>query len=95
MFLVNVKEQQGMRATISLDSVWNLIQSLSVANQKWLADKVYEAINRKQTVRDLEFPHRPIDKEISPEVEAMVMDRLPMDIDIEAEKEKMWEEWAK
>lgn len=86
----------NMEATISLDSVWNLIQSLSIDNQKWLADKVYaEIAHKQQKGKELVFPHRPAGKEVSPEVKAMVMDRLPVDIDIEAEREKMWEEWAK
>jgi hypothetical protein len=85
-----------MEATISLDSVWNMIQSLSIDNQKWLADKVYEEIARKQQKgKELVFPHRPAGKEVSPEVKAMVIDRLPVDFDFERETEKMWKEWAK
>lgn len=85
-----------MEATVSLDSLWNLIRSLSTDNQKQLANKVYEEIAHKQQKgKELVFPHRPAGKEISPEVKAMVMDRFPVDIDIESEREKMWEEWAK
>ena len=86
-----------MKATVSLDSIWNLIQSLSLDNQKWLADKVYEEINRQQArkKKELVFPKIPANREISPEVRNMVIDRLPVDIDIEQETEKMWEEWAK
>ncbi|WP_277234507.1 GNAT family N-acetyltransferase [Phocaeicola salanitronis] len=36
-----------MNATVSLDSVWNLVQSLSSDNRKWLADKICENISRK------------------------------------------------
>ena len=32
---------------------------------------------------------------ISPEVLDLVADRLPVEIDIEKETDKMWEEWAK
>ena len=32
-----------MRATISLDSLWQTIQSLSLNNQEWLLDKLQEA----------------------------------------------------
>ncbi len=85
-----------IKATVSLDSVWNLVQSLSIDNQKWLADKVYEEIAQKRrNDKKLVFPHRPVDKEVSPEVMEIVMDRLPVDIDIEAELGKMWEERAK
>ena len=73
-----------MNATVSLESIWNLIQSLSPDNQKWLADH-----------KELVFPHIPANRELSPEVRNMVEDRLPVDIDIERETEKMWEEWAK
>ena len=85
-----------MEATVSLDSLWNLIRSLSTDNQKWLADKVYEEIAHKQQKgKELVFPHRPAGKEISPEVKAMVMGKLPEGFDFERETERMWEEWAK
>ena len=85
-----------MEATISLDSVWNLIQSLSIDNQKWLADKVYaEIAHKQQKGKELVFPHRPAGKEVSPEVKAMSIGKLPEDFDFERETEKMWEEWAK
>ena len=82
-------------ATVSLESIWNLIQSLSPDNQKWLADKVYEEIGQKKDHKELVFPHIPANRELSPEVRNMVEDRLPVDIDIERETEKMWKEWAK
>lgn len=86
-----------MKATVSLDSIWNLIQSLSLDNQKWLADKVYEEINHQQArkKKELVFPKIPANREISPEVKAMSMGKLPEDFDFERETEKMWEEWAK
>ena len=85
-----------MEVTISLDSVWNLIRSLNIDSQKWLADKVYEEIWHKQRrSKELVFPHRPVGKEISPEVKAMSIGKLPEDFDFECETEKMWEEWAK
>ena len=31
-----------MKATISLESLWQTIQSLSVNNQKWLLEKLHE-----------------------------------------------------
>lgn len=52
-------------------------------------------MNLKETHKELVFPHIPANREISPEVRDMVSDRLPVDIDIERETEKMWEEWAK
>ena len=84
-----------MNVTVSLDSVWNLVQSLSSDNQKWLADKIYENIRHKPEKKELVFPHIPKNKKISPEVLDLVADRLPIEIDIEKETDKMWEEWAK
>lgn len=85
-----------MEATVSLDSLWNLIRSLSTDNQKWLADKVYKEIAHKQQKgKGLVFPHRPAGKKISPEVKAMVIGKLPEGFDFERETERMWEEWAK
>ncbi len=84
-----------MNVTVSLDSVWNLVQSLSSDNQKWLADKIYENISHKPEKKELVFPHIPKNKKISPEVLDLVADRLPVEIDIEKETDKMWEEWAK
>ena len=37
-----------MKATISLDSLWATIQSLSINNQKWLASKLQENIRAKE-----------------------------------------------
>ena len=50
---------------------------------------------QKKADKKLVFPHIPANRELSPEVRNMVEDRLPVDIDIERETEKMWEEWAK
>ena len=95
MHYPNPLNDKRMNATVSLESIWNLIQSLSPDNQKWLADKVYEEIGQKKAHKELVFPHIPANRELSPEVRNMVEDRLPVDIDIERETEKMWEEWAK
>lgn len=37
-----------MKATISLDSLWQTIQSLSLNNQKWLAGKLQENIREQE-----------------------------------------------
>lgn len=37
-----------MKGTISLDSLWLTIQSLSLNNQKWLSDKLLENIREKE-----------------------------------------------
>ncbi len=37
-----------MKATISLESLWQTIQSLSVNNQKWLLEKLHENLESKK-----------------------------------------------
>lgn len=37
-----------MKATISLDSLWATIQSLSLTNRKWLANKLQENIHEEE-----------------------------------------------
>lgn len=43
-----------MRAIISLDSLWQTIQSLSLNNQEWLLDKLQENI-REQKEEETEY----------------------------------------
>ena len=43
-----------MRASISLDSLWQTIQSLSLNNQEWLLDKLQENI-REQKEEETEY----------------------------------------
>ena len=43
-----------MRATISLDNLWQTIQSLSLNNQEWLLDKLQENI-REQKEAETEY----------------------------------------
>ena len=47
-----------MNVTVSLDSVWNLVQSLSSDNQKWLADKIYENIRHAPKRTSVMHPKR-------------------------------------
>ena len=37
-----------MKATISLDSLWQTIQSMSIRNQEWLLDKLQENIRNEK-----------------------------------------------
>lgn len=37
-----------MNATISLESLWQTIQSLSLNNQKWISDRLIENIHAKE-----------------------------------------------
>lgn len=43
-----------MRATISLDNLWQTIQSLSLNNQEWLLDELQENI-REQKEAETEY----------------------------------------
>ena len=60
-----------------------------------VADKLYEQIREEKKKEKLVFPH--ISKGYKPnrEVLDMVADRLPVEIDVEAEQIKMWEERTK
>ena len=37
-----------MKATITLDSLWQIVSSLSLRNQKWLAGKLQESIRQRE-----------------------------------------------
>ena len=37
-----------MKATISLDSLWQIVSSLSLRNQNWLAGKLQESIRQRE-----------------------------------------------
>ena len=43
-----IKEDREMKATISLDSLWQIVSSLSLRNQKWLAGKLQESIRQRE-----------------------------------------------
>ena len=84
-----------MNATVSMESILNLLQSFSDDNKKWLADKLYEQIGHGKKEKELVFPHIPKDYKLSRETLRMVEDRLPVEIDVETEEKRMWEDWAK
>lgn len=39
-----------MKATISMESLWQTISSLSKKNRKWLADKLIESLNEEESI---------------------------------------------
>lgn len=43
-----------MNATLPIDTIWNLLVSLSYDNKKWLADKLYEDISRHSAIDKME-----------------------------------------
>ena len=69
---------------VFLEDTLNQLQSFSTDEKQWLADKLYEQIREE---KKKEKPNR--------EVLDMVADRLPVEIDVEAEQIKMWEERTK
>ena len=48
IFVHGIKLNRTMKATISLDSLWQTIQSLSLNNQKWLSSKLQENIRKQE-----------------------------------------------
>ena len=40
-----------MKATISMDSLWQTIQSLSTQNKKWLSDKLIQDLHEEKDKR--------------------------------------------
>lgn len=45
-----------MKETVSLESVWNLAQSLSDANKRWLADRLYEEVVEQRQESATHYP---------------------------------------
>jgi hypothetical protein len=86
-----------MQMTISLNTMFNMLQPLSPSNKKWLADRLYEDIKRQKKIvsKELVFPHLPADFKVSAETHEGTIGHLPKGVDFEKETEKMWEEWAK
>lgn len=66
---------------------------MSAANKKWLADRLYEQVEKEQHHdAPLAFPHLSKDFHISAETEDLTLGPLPENFDFEAETAKMWEE---
>lgn len=84
-----------MNTMVFLEDTLNQLQSFSTDEKQWLADNLYEQIREEKKKEKLVFPH--ISKGYKPnrEVLDMVADRLPVEIDVEAEQIKMWEERTK
>lgn len=43
-----------MNATISMEGLWQMIQSLSFNNRKWLADKLVESVSTSEAASEEE-----------------------------------------
>lgn len=44
-----------MNATISMDGLWAIIDSLSIRNKKWLADKLHSSLTSPQKTKEEEI----------------------------------------
>ena len=81
-----------------MSHLWDYLQGLPMTSgeQQWLADRLMEASQRRQTVQDkLVFPSLPKDFKPSDEVMALSCGPLPEGFDVDKELENMWEEWAR
>lgn len=92
-----------LQTTISLDTMFHMLQPLSPDSKKWIADRLYEDIGqqeggKKSTVRGkkskLQFPHLPADFHVSREIHENAIGALPEGVDFETEVRKMWEDLA-
>ena len=85
---------------ISLNNLWSYIQGLSLtaSNQRWLANHLIEAAERRETKgqkKELVFPKIPKDYKPSEKVMAMTLGPLPEGVDLNQELEERWKEWAR
>lgn len=76
--------------TVSMDNLWNYIKGLSLTsnNQRWLANHLIEAAEKKENEKkggELLFPKIPKDYKPSPEILSMTLGPLPKDVDLEKE----------
>jgi len=44
-----------MNATISMDGLWAIIDSLSIKNKKWLADRILAELSTNEKVKEKEI----------------------------------------
>lgn len=78
-----------------MNSMLGILATLSNSNKKWLADRLYEQIEKKPASKMLVFPKLPKDFTVSEEIKQNAIGPLPDGVDFERETEKMWEEMAR
>lgn len=78
-------------ATYTFDNVWHLVASLSKADKKRMTELL---MSEEETTGTANFPKVSKEWKPSPIVYKMVEGRLPVDVDIEKEKQTMWEKFA-
>lgn len=81
-----------MQGTISLDRILRLLTPLSSSNKKWLADRLYEQVEKPER---LVFPKLPKDFKVSKDVEELTFGPLPEGVDLDKEMDEMWKELAR
>lgn len=76
----------------TFDTIWRAVAAMSRADRKRLAERlmVEEGASTSPV-----FPKIAKDWKPQPVVFEMVENRLPVEIDIDGERRRMWEDWAK
>lgn len=88
-----------MNLSLSLNDIYAMLATLTNDNKQWLADKLIHDVQaskvetKKQTV--LKFPKIPKGRPILPEVQNMVVGKLPDDFDYDKEIDDMYMERAR
>lgn len=78
-----------------MSSLLGMLNTLSVDNKLWLANKLIESAQSSDTSHQPQYPHISANWQVSPETLDMAIGKLPANFDWEKETEKMWEDIAK
>ena len=49
--IVNIEERNNMNTIMSMDSIYEMLSSLTDTNKKWLADHLYKDISKNKVVK--------------------------------------------
>lgn len=90
--MANGMTTAASRLPHTFESVWNAVNTLNRADRKRLAKLIFE---EEEKPNNAAFPKIPKDWRPSPTVFKMVENRLPVEVDIEKERQSMWEELAR
>lgn len=86
--------------TIALNNLLTYILSLQLSkgNRQWLAERLIESTetHRNQALKaELKFPRISLSEPLSAKALSMSCSDVPSDFDYNAERDKMYSEWAK
>lgn len=86
--------------TVALNNLLTYILSLrlSKGNRQWLAEKLMESnesASRHVSKAEIKFPKMDLSQPLSDEVLSMTCSDVPSDFDYNAERDKMYSEWAR